>query len=120
MNANDLFNNTLFINLQHRTDRLNHVQTELEKLNIIPTRFNAVNHPCGAIGCTLSHIECLRIDKINNWSHVFIVEDDICFSNPQLLVQNINKFLELKKIIGMFCLWLEIIDNHLPTLVIIV
>lgn len=93
MNATDLFKHTVFINLKHRTDRLNHANKEFAKLDIIPTRFNAIKTKNGAVGCSMSHLACLRMAKANNWPHVFIAEDDICFTNPQLLVQQINLFL---------------------------
>ena len=37
-----LFENTHFINLEHRLDRLVHVKKELAKINVAGTRFNAV------------------------------------------------------------------------------
>jgi GR25 family glycosyltransferase involved in LPS biosynthesis len=41
----------------------------------------------------MSHLKCLQIAKERNWSHVFICEDDILFLNPNLLKDNIAKFL---------------------------
>ena len=75
----DLFKHTLFINLAHRTDRLEHVKSELQKMNIVGERVNAVKMNDGAVGCTMSHIKCLETAKERNWDHVFICEDDILF-----------------------------------------
>jgi len=80
----DLLKNTLYINLEHRTDRLEHVKIELSKLGIDGERVNAVKSKIGAIGCTLSHIRCLEIAKQRDYEYVFICEDDIQFLNPEL------------------------------------
>jgi len=88
----DIFEHTLFINLDHRKDRLEHVEKELEKMGIKGERFNAIKTSSGAIGCTLSHIKCLEIAKERDYEQVFICEDDITFTNPDLFKQNIEKF----------------------------
>lgn len=90
----EFLKNTLFINLEERKDRLEHVQKELEKLNIVGERFNAIKIQSGAIGCSLSHIKCLEIAKEKEWDYVFICEDDITFLNPKLLMENLEKFKE--------------------------
>jgi len=87
-----LFENTLFINLEHRTDRLEHAVSEFKKMGINAERVNAVKMQNGAIGCTLSHIKCIELAKSRNWDQVFICEDDITFLNPELLKQNIEMF----------------------------
>lgn len=87
-----MFEHTLFINLESRTDRLLHVTNQLKKLNVEGTHFNAVKMENGAIGCTISHIRCLEQAKKANWPQVFICEDDICFSNPELLLDHVSKF----------------------------
>jgi glycosyl transferase family 25 len=93
----ELITNTIFINLEHRTDRLEHVSEEFKKINIHEKmniqRFNAIKTNSGNIGCTLSHIKCLEIAKKEGWSHLLIVEDDIKFLNPQLFQSQLNKFL---------------------------
>jgi GR25 family glycosyltransferase involved in LPS biosynthesis len=91
---NTLFEHTIYINLEHRKDRLAHVQTELAKLDIPNrgVRFNAVKTANGAIGCTISHIKCLEQAKKQNLPHVFVCEDDICFKDPALLLENTAKF----------------------------
>jgi len=87
-----LFENTVFINLEHRTDRLEHAVSEFKKMGINAERVNAVKMQNGAIGCTLSHIKCIELAKSRNWDQVFICEDDITFLNPELLKQNIEMF----------------------------
>jgi GR25 family glycosyltransferase involved in LPS biosynthesis len=90
----ELFKHTLFINLASRPDRLQHVTLELKKMNIEAERINAIKMAEGAIGCTLSHIRCLELAKERQYPHVFIVEDDITFLQPDLLSENLKKFEE--------------------------
>ena len=87
-----LFENTLFINLEHRNDRLEHALAEFDKLGIKAERVIAVKMKNGAIGCTMSHIKCIELAKSRHWEQVFICEDDITFLNPELLKQNIELF----------------------------
>lgn len=94
----DLFEHTLFINLKHRTDRLEHVQIEFHKMGIKAERVNAIRPKSGAIGCTMSHIKCLELAKKREYEYVFICEDDITFTNPELLKENMKKFVENKEI----------------------
>ena len=92
LNIPELLKYVLYINLDSRPDRLTHVQKEMDKMEIVGERMNAVKMKNGAIGCTLSHIKCLELAKERQWPHVFICEDDILFLNPDLLKTNIEKF----------------------------
>ena len=89
-----LLQNVMYINLDHRTDRLVQVKNELEnKLNIINAeRFPAIMHAKGEIGCTLSHIRCLEIALDRRYPYVFICEDDIEFLNPDFFLEAIKAF----------------------------
>jgi GR25 family glycosyltransferase involved in LPS biosynthesis len=93
----ELFENTLYINLEHRRDRLMHVTSELANLGIEGERVNAVKTKVGAIGCTMSHIKCLEIAKERGWEKVFICEDDITFLSPEGLEANLEKFMNEQK-----------------------
>ena len=84
----------LYINLEHRTDRKEHIEKQLELIGITAERFNAVKTKYGAIGCSISHLKCLEYAKQNNWSHVMILEDDILFLNPLLFITNFNQFIK--------------------------
>lgn len=95
----ELLKNTFYINLEHRKDRLEHVNQELAKLGIQGERIDAVKAKVGAIGCTLSHIRCLELAKKRNYDYVFICEDDITFTQPQLLLENIKKFEDNNEIL---------------------
>jgi GR25 family glycosyltransferase involved in LPS biosynthesis len=94
----ELLKNTLFINLENRTDRLEHVNIELSKLGIKGERVNAIKTSLGAIGCTLSHVKCLELAKQRNYEYVFICEDDITFLDPKTLLTNLTSFYEDEKI----------------------
>jgi len=57
-------------------------------------RFSAVkDEENGAIGCTKSHIECLRMAQENGWDHVLILEDDALIIHPEILVHQVTSFL---------------------------
>jgi GR25 family glycosyltransferase involved in LPS biosynthesis len=94
----ELFKHTLFINLEHRKDRLEHVTNEFEKMNIQAERVNAVRPKSGAVGCTMSHIKCLELAKSRGYEYVCICEDDISFTKPELFKEQLNKFYENKNI----------------------
>ena len=88
----ELLKNTLFINLEQRPDRLEHALSEFNKMGISAERINGVKLQKGAIGCTMSHIKCLELAKSRNYDHVFICEDDITFTNPELFKRNLAQF----------------------------
>jgi len=92
-----LLENTIFINLAYRTDRLAHVLEQLKGIGIhAPERLNAIKMNMGCVGCTMSHIKCLEIAKTRGWPYVFICEDDIKFINPALFLEKLAKFSETK------------------------
>lgn len=90
----DLFENTFFINLEDRKDRLEHAEAEFEKMGIKAERVNAIRLKNGAIGCTMSHIKCIELAKERKYDQVFICEDDITFLNVDLFKENIEKFYD--------------------------
>ena len=90
----ELFKHTFFINLDHRKDRLEHVTAEFKKMGIDAERVQGTKAKTPAVGCTLSHIKCLELAKKRNYEQVFICEDDITFTNPELFKQNLQKFVD--------------------------
>ena len=90
----ELLQNTIFINLESRKDRLKNVQEELTKIGVVGERFNDIQTKNGAVGCSMSHIKCLEMAKERGYEQVFICEDDISFTNPSLFLENIQKFYE--------------------------
>ena len=86
--------NIYYINLNERIDRKNHIEEQLSKLNLKGNRFNAIKNNNGALGCTLSHIGCLEIAVKNNFDHILVLEDDVLFLEPELFINQFNKFLQ--------------------------
>ena len=87
----------LYINLDSRPDRNENVKNELNKIGIInPVRFKAIKLDNGALGCSMSHLKCIEIAKLNKYDNVFICEDDIEFLNPELFLNQIQLFLDSK------------------------
>ena len=87
--------NAFYINLEHRTDRKEHVEQQLTNIGVKSNRFNAIKMSNGAIGCSMSHLKILEDAKKNNLDHILIIEDDITFLDPELFKNQINKFFEL-------------------------
>lgn len=90
----ELLKNTLYINLEHRKDRLEHVTGQMNMMGITAERVNAVKMNTGAVGCTMSHIKCLELAKQRDYEYVFICEDDITFRNPELFKRNLQRFYD--------------------------
>ena len=88
----ELLENCLFINLDKRVDRLEHVTKQLEMMGINGERFKAVETKDGSIGCTMSHIKCLELAKARGYEQVFICEDDIEFTNKEVFLRSLDKF----------------------------
>jgi GR25 family glycosyltransferase involved in LPS biosynthesis len=87
----------LYINLDERTDRKRKVENELLSIGFACEnieRFPACKLANGAIGCSMSHLKCLKMAKERGWDYVVIVEDDIQFLNPELFRNQFLHFLE--------------------------
>jgi len=89
--------NIYYINLESRVDRKKFIEKQMENLGLNVTRFNAIKHHIGAIGCSLSHLQLLKFAKEQNFDHILILEDDIHFLKPDLFVSNIDNFLKNHK-----------------------
>jgi glycosyl transferase family 25 len=97
MNSVSDIKHAFYINLLSRPDRKQHVESQLKSIGINAERFNAIKMTNGAIGCSMSHIKLIENAKANNWDHILIVEDDILFTDPNLFVKQLNKFLSNHK-----------------------
>jgi glycosyl transferase, family 25 len=77
--------NILYINLEYRKERNEHIIEQLKSMDLTNyQRFEAIyNKECGHIGCATSHIACLEIAKKNNWEQVLIIEDDFTFTKDE-------------------------------------
>ena len=84
----------IYINLDNRTDRKREIEEQFERLQIPSDkiiRFSAIRTSEGAIGCSLSHIEVLKMAKENNWKNYLVLEDDFNFIDD---TQFIDKVVE--------------------------
>ena len=85
---------SFYINLDSRPDRKSWCESQLQSIGLQSNRFNAIKLQNGAIGCSMSHLKCLQIAKEKGWDHLLMVEDDIEFTNPELLKTQFEKFLK--------------------------
>lgn len=84
----------MYINLDSRPDRNEHVKNELVKVGINkPERFKAIKLENGALGCSMSHLKCIEFAKKMDFPCVFICEDDIEFLDPSLFLNQMQTFL---------------------------
>jgi len=86
-----------YINLEHRKDRNQYCLNQLKSIGFQENqieRFNAIQFYLGGIGCTKSHIACIELAKERNYKHIMIVEDDIEFTNPSLIKQQIHQLFQ--------------------------
>jgi len=78
----ELIEHVVYINLDHRTDRLENMKKVLsgfepEKI----TRLSGVyNKKSPWIGCYQSHINAIKMVIENEWENVLILEDDACWN----------------------------------------
>ena len=102
MNNIGTIRNALYINLESRKDRREHVEAQLAELkmaengmpNLVAERFNAIAHAAnGAIGCSMSHLRCIKLAKERGWDHVLVCEDDILFTDVPLFLTQLSKFM---------------------------
>ena len=88
---------TTYINLDHRTDRRQEIESELNRMQVVPyTRFSAIKHEKGMLGCTMSHIGALKKGLESGADHILIFEDDFQFTieEPVLLHHILNSVME--------------------------
>jgi glycosyl transferase family 25 len=94
MNSIEDITNIFYINLEHRVDRKQHVESQLDSIGFKGTRFNAIKMENGAIGCSMSHLKLLQLALKSELDHILIIEDDILFLDPLLFRSQLNLFLQ--------------------------
>ena len=106
----DRINKFVFINLDSRTDRKEHILKELKRFNIPDEkiiRVSAVSSPKGAYGCALSHKKAMELFKESNDEIWCILEDDHYFTQTYEETNSIvNKFIdniEYDVMLGCYC-----------------
>lgn len=66
----------IYINLDERVDRKQHVEKELANFGMEAERFSAHKNLDGCIGCAQSHRDVLRLAISRNVDYVLVCEDD--------------------------------------------
>jgi len=91
-----MIDNIYYINLDKRTDRFEQITEELKKMNLEATRFSAICHANGALGCSLSHLSILKHARDNKFQNILILEDDFQFIvSKEEFERQINEFFKL-------------------------
>ena len=91
----DFVDKIIYINLAESTERKKNIEEMLSgcpKEKII--RFNAIKDEKGYIGCSKSHIACIKFAIKYNWKNVLILEDDVMWNNYE---DSLTKLNELTK-----------------------
>ena len=81
----------LYINLDERIDRLNHIEKLKKKYDFFKDieRFKAYKNKNGLAGCGFSHIKCLEKMMKTDEEYFLIIEDD-------LVILNDNNFIKFQ------------------------
>ncbi len=88
--------NIVCINLDSREDRWSECLKEFKNLNIehLVQRYPAVSNKIGILGCTMSHVNCIKIAKEKKYKNVLILEDDVVFNTDifhDVLIKTFNQ-----------------------------
>jgi len=77
----DKIDHIFYINLDRREDRRELIEKELIKMDLISKaeRFPAIEHVKGYVGCSYSHLECIKLAKERKYKNILIFEDDFEF-----------------------------------------
>ena len=73
------FDKIYCINLDSRPERWQESLIEFEKLGLDVERVAGYQMSPGIAGCSKSHLECIKLAKINGYQNVLVLEDDITF-----------------------------------------
>jgi glycosyl transferase family 25 len=89
----ELVDAVLYINLEHRVDRREHILAELGRMGVPQEkihRVDAVRRDIGALGCTLSHIKAFDFVLEKGWQRVLVLEDDFTWM-PGCLASDVER-----------------------------
>ena len=93
----DNIEKVFYINLKHRQDRREQIETELAEKFLYKNaeRYEAILHESPILGCTMSHIHLWRNMIQNNWKTMMVIEDDAMLQTTRENIDTyINSFLE--------------------------
>ena len=90
----DFIDKVVYINLEKRSDRRTHMESETSIFGNKVIRYEAIECERGTLGCTKSHIGVLKMAILNNWRNVLVLEDDIKLNTNQYAIK---EFVRLSK-----------------------
>ena len=105
-----------YINLDKREDRRTEIENELKQFNLCDKseRITAIHTPeQGILGCTMSHLNALRLAKERNYPNVLILEDDFYFTITKEEFE--NQLEQLKNVSFDVCMISYNIQHARPT-----
>jgi GR25 family glycosyltransferase involved in LPS biosynthesis len=76
----DLIQHVYYINLDHRTDRREQIESELKRFNLPFTRIPAIKHKFGLLGCNKSHLIAITKAIEAGYERILICEDDMMWT----------------------------------------
>ena len=107
----------LYINLDHRTDRDEHIRSEIQHID--PTfskthRISGVHTPDhGALGCSSSHCNALTMMMGHReWKTCMILEDDFTFSSPLEAMNQLTIIFKESPAFDVFLLSYNAVDMY--------
>lgn len=68
-----------YINLDHRTDKKERMESQLNALGLTYERFPGILQRQNGVGCTKSHLEAQKLARERGYKNVLIMEDDFTF-----------------------------------------
>ena len=87
----------MYINLEERVDRKEHIEKQLNEYKLSYERFKAFENPLNGIGCSKSHLELLKIANARGYNNILIFEDDFTFLvSKEEFEEQLKKFFDLK------------------------
>jgi len=93
----EFIDQVVFINLDHRTDRLESIQKFFDKGNIPAekvTRFPAVRYNPGIIGAAKSHVGVMKLIKQKGWKNTLVLEDDADWDNFEIGYKKLENLIK--------------------------
>jgi len=84
----------VYINLARRTDRKEKMDEFIKPFGDKVIRFEAIEKIPGWLGCSLSHIEVLKLAIKNQWKNVLILEDDCEWNHTTYGYDSLTKLIK--------------------------
>jgi glycosyl transferase family 25 len=103
----NLVDKIIFINLDHRTDRLENMQRFFTEARIPSekiVRFSAIRETPGIVGAARSHIAVMKMIIYHGWENVLVLEDDVQWVNysNEILLEHIKKPFDVLMLGGFY------------------